>query len=258
MLTMCTDLKELESFLKLDYANNLYFFTYIDELRNKNSDITILVEKINGTIILSLLLTPTHCSISSTSAEYIDLIAEQLPPINSVHIVGQSDQVKKLINVSSGPTREMHSYSLCKLNLSSLPFIDLTNSKKATYSDLPNLIEFYKNNEMLINFKTRLPQILTWGNAYFVQMDDEIISCALTTTETNDAAMLGAVFTNLDYRNKGYSKECIISLCQELVLNNKVPYLFYASDNLLLTRLYEAIGFKQVDNWILATRNDTL
>lgn len=254
LLTRCTNLGELVPFLKLDYANNLYFFTYINEILSRKSDVNVLIGKLNEKIVISLLITPIHCCISSTNIEYIDLITDQLPPITSVHVLGRCDFVEKLIQVTNGPDREKHLYSFSKLTSMSLPFKQKTSSIKASKSDLNDLIEFYNNNDMLINGETRLTPILTWGKIYFIRKDNKIVSCALTTTETNDAAMIGAVFTKPGHRNKGYAKDCILNLCRELVSNNKIPYLFYESGSLLLTKMYESLGFSKINSWMLATK----
>lgn len=253
LLTKCQNITELISFLKSDYANNLYFFTYLGETK-RNSDIEFLTAKYKDRIALALLLTPTHCCISTSNVDYIDEIAEQLPPINSIHVVGQKNLVEHLLKRSKGPKRNKHVYSLCEFCQTSISNELNIVSQKASDSDLNNLIKFYNNNDMLAGAAFRLPAILSWGKAYFVQNDLEIVSCALTTTETVDAAMIGAVYTTPGFRNNGYAKDCISSLCDELIQHHKKPYLFYESKNLMLCSLYESLGFRPINTWILATR----
>jgi hypothetical protein len=65
ILTKCENLAELSSFLKIDYAINLYFFIYFNETTN-NSSIEVLTAKYKSKIALALLLTPIHCCISSS------------------------------------------------------------------------------------------------------------------------------------------------------------------------------------------------
>ena len=252
-LSKCEDLTELINFLKLDYANNLYFFTYLNNIDN-NPDIEFLIAKIEDRIAAALLLTPVHCCISSLKIEYIYSLADQLPPIDSIHIVGRRDLVEQLLKVSKGPERDQHIYSFCEFSPASIPSTLTTASQKASALDLDSLINFYNNNDMLMDAASRLQSILSWGKAYFVKKDDEIVSCALTTTETNDAAMIGAVYTTPAFRNNGYARDCILSLCKELVSQHKRPHLFYKSDDVFLSGLYKSLGFRQIDTWVLASR----
>lgn len=130
----------------------------------------------------------------------------------------------------------------------------ITVSQKASQFNLNNLIEFYSSNNMLPGAEFRLPKILSWGKAYFVERDGKIVSCALTSTETNDAAMVGAVYTSPQYRNNGYAKDCISNLIRELVSHHKKPYLFYDASDLFLCEFYNSLGFRQTNTWMLATR----
>ncbi len=252
LLTRCTNFAELLPFLKLDYANNLYFFTYASELRK--SEVIVLVGKFNRKIVFSILLTPVHCCVSCTDINYIELISDQLPPVTSVHVLGKRDLVEKLMQVTTGPVRDNNLYSFNRLTSIKLSLEQKTTSIKASKYNLNDLIDFYNNNDMLIDCGTRLLPILNWGKVYFVRKDNKIVSCALTTTETNDAAMIGAVFTEPEHRNKGYAKDCVLNLCKELILNNKTPYLFYESGSLLLTRMYTSLGFSKINSWLVATR----
>lgn len=113
ILTKCENTAELIPFLKLDYVNNLYFFTYLGESTD-NPNIQLLIVKHRHKIELALLLTPIHCCISSSNIEYIYAIAAQLPPINSIHITGRSDFVDHLLKISKGPERSKQMYSFCE------------------------------------------------------------------------------------------------------------------------------------------------
>lgn len=251
-LNKCKNDAELISFLKQDYVNNLYFFTYLNDITN-SADNQFLVGKWRDKIVLVLLITPIHCCISAVHPRYIYAV-DQLPPIQSIHVVGRQDLVEGLLKLSAGPKRDQHIYSFGELALGAEPGKQHTASRKASPSDLHDLIEFYGRNDMLIGAENRLPGILSWGTIYFVEQDRKIISCALTTTETDDTAMIGAVFTLPEYRRYGYARDCIISLSKELAANHKKPYLFYQTDNLWLRQFYKSLGFVQTSTWLLASR----
>ena len=257
LLTKCENPSELIPFLKLDYANNLYFFTYLSKFIG-NSDIQFLIAKPGHEIKLALLLTPIHCCISSFNTEFIHAIADQLPPINSFHIVGRSDFVEHLLKINIEPERNKHIYSLCELIKTTVLNEIITESQKASESNLKELIEFYNSNDMLFGAEFRLPAILSWGTAYFIKRDGKIVSCALTTTETNDAAMIGAVYTTPQFRNHGYAKDCISNLIRQVTLHHKQIYLFYDPSDSSLSQLYYSLGFRKTNTWILATRNSLI
>lgn len=252
LLSPCDDIGELIQFLQIDYANNLYFFTYLDE-NGINPENHIMVGKINGEIVIAILITPVHCSISSSNIDYIEQAAEQIPPLSSLHVVGRSDYVEKLLSIGEGPERDQHEYSLCQLSVGSTSNNPRHNSTGASHADLRELVQFYSNNDMLYDAKGRLPGILNWGRVHYVRHNRKIVSCALTTTETDDAAMIGAVFTNPEHRNRGYASSCLMRLCRELIKQKKTPYLFYKTEDLHLESLYKRLGFEKIGDWVLAT-----
>lgn len=253
ILSKCVNFEELISFLHLDYANNLYFFTYLNEKAiDANAD--FLVAKRAGRIVLALMLTPIHCCLSCSDPGVLSAIAEQLPVITSLHIVGRKDLHEALLKISRGPERNAGIYTFSEHSLTRLPDALKGSSQKASLADLDALVQYYEHNDMLFDARNRLPAILSWGSIYLKQMNHEILSCALTTTETDKAAMIGAVYTPPEYRSRGYAKNCIVDLCSELIAKNKKPYLFYKKDDLLLQRLYALLGFRPIDTWLLATR----
>lgn len=253
-LTRSTNTIELINFLKQDYANNLYFFTYLDEISRCDPGVTVLTAKKNDVIVLVVLISPTHCCISIPDDALIELIARQLPPIESKHILGRADKTLKLLEKVQGPVRKKKIYSFCRLNPEHLPQPQYFCSIKASRTDLSDLIRFYQGNDMLINCETRLKSILDWGTACFIKEGDKVVSCALTTTETDDMAMIGAVFTNEGRRNRGFAWDCTINLCRDLLERNKEIYLFYESEDSMLTKMYENMGFSKIGAWVVATR----
>jgi len=247
---------ELVRFLKRDYANNLYFFTYINEpggASPPDPGAGVFVARESGAIILAILISPTHCCVSTSNIDFIKGAARQLPPIESIHILGRCDYTLKFLGAVRGPRRKRKLYSFCKLRPERLPHQEQSCSISASPSDLPDLVRFYQNNGMLVNCETRLPSILGFGTVRVVRQGGNIVSCALTTTETADIAMVGAVFTDESFRNRGFARDCTISLCRDLVERGKEVYLFYETDNLVLASMYRSMGFDAIGSWVLAT-----
>lgn len=250
------EMRELVRFLKRDYANNLYFFTYLDETgwrKPREPGVTVLVSRGKGAITVAILISPVHCCVSASDIGVIDRIGQDLPEIRSAHILGRSDFTRKLVDVATGPQRKVTPYSFCKLDPRRLPQRTDSSSLKASPSDMPDLIRFYRGTDMLLNCEARLPSILGFGTVYFVRQDGEVVSCALTTTETADMAMVGSVYTGPAYRRKGFARGCTLSLCRDLVSRGKEVYLFHQEDDPLLSRMYHDIGFDRIGSWVMAT-----
>jgi len=85
---------ELVRFLKRDYANNLYFFSYIGEpggASPPDPDAKVFVARESGAIILAILISATHCCMSTSNIDFIKGVARQLPPIESIHFYETED-----------------------------------------------------------------------------------------------------------------------------------------------------------------------
>lgn len=249
----CTE--ELVRFLKRDYANNLYFFTYIDEHCGGLPDpgARVLVARRGDDVVLAVLMSPTHCCISASDVGLIGSAARQLTSVESTHILGRHDYTLEFLDTINGPGRKRKWCTFCKLNPQHLSDQERPQSVRASPSDLPELVRFYQDNSMLMNCETRLPSIMSSGSVQVARRDSNIVSCALTTTETHDMAMVGAVFTDERFRNQGFARDCTTSLCRRLVKEGKKVYLFYETDNPVLAQMYRSMGFDTIGSWVVAT-----
>lgn len=252
-LTRSEKTEELVDFLKRDYANNLYFFNYLDEIARPGADAAVLVARRNDTVCLAILISPTHCCLSAADSRFIEAVSDQIPRVESVHILGRSDLTLKLLDVIRGPARKQKFYSFCKLNPERLPRPKDFRSTKASNADRPTLIRLYEKSDIFVNYETRLPAILSSGTVYLAKENNNAVSCALTTTETPDMAMIGGIFTDKAYRNRGFARDCTVNLCRDLVAKGKGIHLFYEADNPLLARMYRNIGFVETGTWVVAT-----
>ncbi|AWX70537.1 peptide-methionine (S)-S-oxide reductase [Mycoplasmopsis anatis] len=79
---------------------------------------------------------------------------------------------------------------------------------------------------------------------FIVRECDKIISHAAVTCSTENAAMIGGVYTLNEYRNRGYAKDSLINLCNWIIKNNKTPILFF--DNPDAGKLYYSLGFEKI------------
>lgn len=253
-LSTLHDKNQLVDFLKKDYANNLCFFHYLDDRITPDPGASILTAGENGAISLALLISKNHCCISALDPGHIDAIAGQIPDIYSHNLLGRRDYTQKLLDIIGEQGREIYTCNFCRLN--KLPEMKGLQSQQATAVDLPNMIDFYKQDEWFPNIETRLPDYFKTGTIFYTAVDDKIVSCALTTTETEDIAMVGAVFTSADYRGKGFARDCVAGLCRNLVQKNKRVYLFHDTGDPIATRLYANLGFVKIGEWLFAIRKE--
>ena len=74
--------------------------------------------------------------------------------------------------------------------------------------------------------------------------DGTIASAVMTVSETEEAAILGAVATHPDYRRRGLSRELVRTLASRIKEQGREVYVFSASD--ANTRFYQNSGFEIV------------
>ena len=77
--------------------------------------------------------------------------------------------------------------------------------------------------------------------------DGTLVSAVMTVSETEDAAILGAVATHPDYRRRGLSRELVRTLASRIKEQGREVCVFSASD--ANTRFYQNSGFEIVDGF---------
>ncbi len=76
--------------------------------------------------------------------------------------------------------------------------------------------------------------------------DGRVMSCALTSAETDTSAIISGVACDIDCREKGLGKRTVLSLVQELKSENKTVYVIAL--NKKAEGFYEHIGFSFKEN----------
>ncbi len=75
-----------------------------------------------------------------------------------------------------------------------------------------------------------------------VKDGDDVISCALTSAETDSAAIMSGVASDSTRRLKGLGKTTVLSLAKELISENKKVYIIALNES--AEGFYEHIGFQ--------------
>ncbi len=72
--------------------------------------------------------------------------------------------------------------------------------------------------------------------------NDSVISCALTSAETNSASIISGVACDSEHRKSGLGKKNVLSLAEELCKENKTVYVIALNES--AEGFYEHIGFE--------------
>ena len=78
-----------------------------------------------------------------------------------------------------------------------------------------------------------------------VFQDNELISCALTSAETENSSLLSGVACIKTKRQQGAGKRVVLSLANELQSENKKVYVIALNES--AKGFYEHIGFKEFE-----------
>ena len=116
---------------------------------------------------------------------------------------------------------------------------------QAIISLMKAIPEFAAGNYSVENKKVQLGKGL--GRAYFIKEQGTIISCASSTAENSQSAMIVGVGTLPQYQKRGLATHCMSMICRELLVENKMLCLFY--DNPSAGVIYKRIGFVDIGKW---------
>ncbi len=124
--------------------------------------------------------------------------------------------------------------------------------RQAGPEDVDKLFHFYQKSEtMQARSREALLYTIVNNRLLYLTKLGKILSAALTHCESNDAALIGGVYTPAIYRGKGYGFRCVHALLERLKVENKTPTLFYEKNNEAARRLYKKLGFREYSEWIL-------
>ncbi len=87
-------------------------------------------------------------------------------------------------------------------------------------------------------------------DVFGVEIDDELVSCAMTVSYTDFSVILGAVATHPEHRKQGYAG-CIVKGLAEKYRYLDSVYIYTTVERNSL--FYKSLGFKITDKWIKYT-----
>ncbi|MGB7594537.1 MAG: GNAT family N-acetyltransferase [Erysipelotrichaceae bacterium] len=92
-------------------------------------------------------------------------------------------------------------------------------------------------------------------HGYLLEIDGDVVAYASTAVETGSSAMVASVFCLPEHRGRGYAKQAVWALSDELLKSGRLPCLFY--DNPSAGRIYHALGYTTFDTWMMG-RNEAI
>lgn len=176
--------------------------------------------------------------------------------VNVEHILGEQKLVECFLKFYQqrieGTIELEHSMSI--MVLEKLNGFDSTEVTQCSSNDLENLAAYYRAfHSEIFHQDSNLAQVkeVLRGkeqNFYAYKVGEKIVSIACKTREAQDICAISHVYTAKEHRGKGYSKRVVSKICQELLKENKIPYLFVDNQNPISNHLYLNLGFQYLIN----------
>ncbi len=105
------------------------------------------------------------------------------------------------------------------------------------HDDLLNLVNLVQPGY----FKNKTSEL---GNYYGIYKDRQLVAVTGERMKMNAFTEVSAVVTHPHYTGRGFAKKLIAHTCHQIFLQNKMPYLHVAENNVGAINLYEKLGFK--------------
>lgn len=89
-------------------------------------------------------------------------------------------------------------------------------------------------------FKNKTPDL---GNYYGIFKNDQLVAVTGERMKMTDATEISAVVTHPDHVGKGYAKQLVAFVANQIAEEGKLPFLHVAEKNIGAIGLYEKLGF---------------
>lgn len=82
------------------------------------------------------------------------------------------------------------------------------------------------------------------GDYYCIRDKDIIISIAKKVRSEDKMCSISMVYTLPEYRGRGFSRKIVTKITQDILSENKIPYLYVNKKNPISNHLYKSIGYR--------------
>lgn len=161
--------------------------------------------------------------------------------------IGIDSFLPYLRNYTVSQSSVQHFMALSQEEFAPAPPQEDIEVRRATLSDMTALVEFYAGAGHMSRSAKGVSQPIEHTRLWFAEHHGEIFSAALTNAETDDAAMIGGVYTPEKFRNLGYSYSVCSQLCADLLADGKRPILYWETP--AAGAVYKRIGFRKMGDW---------
>ncbi len=199
-------------------------------------------------------------AINSQSVDVINEIVDEF--------VSRNADIKAVPGIKkyAQPTVErLRTHGIAPKTLSEETFYTLTENcfqdysvehvEKANNDDIDDIVRLIravdgKDTQAPVTDDER--KIVVIGAEWILKLDGTIISKATIHGVSKNYIQIGGVMTHPDHQGKGYAKQTLSAVCKHWFGEGKEVVLFSRNDNQPANRVYAALGFKPIDEYIIA------
>ena len=129
--------------------------------------------------------------------------------------------------------------------------------RRATMDDLPGLVHLYADAGAMTRTPAGVERPLRDARVWVGLAEGAIVAAALTNAEATTLAMVGGVYTEPAWRNRGIAQAVVSKLCDELIRDGLQPVLYW--DTAAAGTVYRKLGFQRLGEWrsVRLTRRDS-
>jgi uncharacterized protein len=172
-------------------------------------------------------------------------IMDGYPAGQAAGLVGRPESVDPLFRLLRRHTGRLYQQMFAGLKQEPAPMAYSGSPRPATPADLDTLAALYGNADEMRRDREAVVRMLP--GAWVVEDGGAVVSAACISARTDQAAMIGAVFTPPENRGKGYASSLVHAMCAALLAGRRRPCLFYHNPD--AGRIYLRLGFRELGPW---------
>lgn len=247
---MAKEYDKIKNFIELDIARNYFILL---GLTSKKEVYDRVYGEFEGEVLKAALFrrkTGTLQFFNNGNAD-IDAFKELISNLEYTVLIGPKSYCHCLLDKKIFSTFKEGAY-ISKLSKNAKVEIK-SNSlyiREINTLDLDEIVKLYSKVFSSFSSKEVMADKLknNRGRGICIEDNGKIVSVAQTDFETIESALVVGVATEQEYQKKGLGTICLQVLIQGLLKEGKNIYLQY--DNLEAGRIYERLGFKQIDQMV--------
>lgn len=169
-------------------------------------------------------------------------IAEYAELANHFYIIGEKPNIPENLKLEGELVcHQMIIYDKINLNIED----EIVKLGESHLEDLLGLVKIVYPEY----FKKKTADL---GNYYGIYKNNQLVAVTGERMKLNEFSEVSAVITHPDHTGKGYAKQLIAHTVNEILKQNKTPFLHVAESNIGAIKLYEKLGFqtrKKISVW---------